>query len=160
MEYVWPARRDRIRLESSSHTPEDHNTKADTLLHHATGHQHLFTNRRQSADDASSFPQKKRYSADGAPAMLRPDSRRLTSSRSFTDLRGISRQNSMKSAFSVSPDYLTANRSISEFPSHGIEQRTDSAPTDFPLDTGIGNDAAEMKTRSAQKTFVHVRISR
>ncbi|KAL5508278.1 FMP27 [Sanghuangporus vaninii] len=156
MEYVWPARRDRRRLE---HTPEDYDASADTF-HHTTGYHRPFVNRRQSVDDASPNHHKKRYSAEGARPLLRPGSRRITSSRSFTDLRGVSRQNSMKSEASVSPSYFTSNRSVTEFPFRETDQmKSDSAPADLPLDISIGDDAAEMKTRSAQKTFVLVRIS-
>ncbi|KAL5488078.1 FMP27 [Sanghuangporus weigelae] len=156
MEYVWPARRDRRRLEQLSLTPEDHDASAETSHSHDTGHHRPFVNRRQSVDDASPIHHKKRYSAEGA-RLLRPDSRRITSSRSFTDLRGVSRQ---KSETSVSPNYFTSNKSFTEFPFHETNQmNSDSAPTNLPLNTSIGDDAAEMKTRSAQKTFVLVRIS-
>ena len=163
MEYVWPARRHRaLEREERPNTPDI----------------------SQSArPDPPPIPITFRQSLDSSRAMDRPHGsleknqlappplRRLGVSRSFTDLRS-----NAKSDFTPSPKgVLTIKTRANDLDYIGKLSRADSENL-FDLaglqpkkrvDSGkqvarrrkIG-DAAEMKTRSSQKTFIMVKISR
>jgi hypothetical protein len=155
MEYLWPARR--VRNQQS-----------------VIGKPDLFPESRDSESGPSDFvlPSLSRSSLDSprvSPGVrldrdrLAPPLRKLGSSRSFTDLR---------SATPGSPNRPLLERTRSS------ERRQPFSPlpsSRLPTDTGAVTkaesskmptseralgDAAEMKTRSSQKTFVLVRISR
>jgi hypothetical protein len=136
MEYIWPARKNR-RKKTEDSAPNVVKVQPSTPTD-------------PSPRDPSPGPSNRvRKSLDHtrlAPVSIR----KLGASRSFTDLR---------SAGSSPMSALQMNRSTDALPSptsgsHPIRRGTSTAP-------GVGrlNDAAIMKTRSAQKTFVAVDIA-
>lgn len=154
MEYVWPARRQRtLAIQERSNSEGSGQT---------------------AMDESNSTPQpSSRKSLDSPRALEKPQTsldisglkppplRRLATSRSFTDLRS--------SSGSVPPTPLTAVshksraadvfRSVSN--SSDVSDSQSKRRTEVVKQPGrkIG-DAAEMKTRSSQKTFILVKISR
>ena len=138
MEYIWPARKNRHKREIE---------QIDSLTSVAKIQPSATTDR--SPRDPS--PGRGRKSMDHT--LLAPiQTRRLGNSRSVTDLR--SAADSPMSAFHMnrSTDALTSPHT----PTSGQQLRRGTA-----LVTGVGGlkDAAIMKTRSAQKTFVAVDIA-
>ena len=136
MEYIWPARKNR-RKKTEDSAPSVVKVQPSTPTD-------------PSPRDPSPGPSNRvRKSLDHtrlAPVSIR----KLGASRSFTDLR---------SAGSSPMSALQMNRSTDALPSptsgsQPIRRGTSTAP-------GVGglNDAAIMKTRSAQKTFVAVDIA-
>ncbi|KAJ6628726.1 golgi-body localization protein domain-containing protein [Mycena sp. CBHHK59/15] len=148
MEYVWPARRNRKRL-----TEDEANTSLDTSPD-------PLVLSRSSLDSprALQMPKGRLFSA---PPSLAPPIK-LSASRSFTDLRTASLQ---------VPSAPTLHRTVSSgalrpFPSspepsiaEGFKKKSRSDSTKLALVPKRRGDAAEMKTRSSQKSFVLVQIS-
>ncbi|KAI5124944.1 hypothetical protein M0805_007371 [Coniferiporia weirii] len=164
MEYVWPARRDRDRRVSENESATSNTlgeiAGSDNLLH---GSENSASNpkimNRASLDAPSKLTRKKRYSIEERRPTL--TSRRITSSRSFTDLRHASHQTS-RDTTPTSSDFLSVDGTSLALDSSVatmVEGRaTDANQMDLPVRKKL-DDAAEMKTRSAQKHFVLVRIS-
>lgn len=156
MEYVWPARRhrnlaveDRASAEGSVQVTGD---KTSVLRSPS----------RKSLDSSRAL-EKQRTSFESS-ALAPPPLRRLGASRSFTDLR----DNSTTSDFTSTPrspiSYkgrtVDAVRLMSNFPDppdNLVKRRNE--PDKQAQRRKVG-DAAEMKTRSSQKTFILVKISR
>lgn len=141
MEYVWPARRNRPNVveNGADEAPED-TTKAVVPS-------------RSSMDSPRS-----RRPTDESLNALEPPLRKVSASRSVTDLRATSLQ------VPPPPPSLHRTRSSgglrrSSGPSEISRQksRNDSSKVSAASNSG---DAAEMKTRSSQKSFVLVRITR
>ncbi|KAJ7094663.1 golgi-body localization protein domain-containing protein [Mycena belliarum] len=149
MEYVWPARRDRKRLADEDAQPmPDNNTPEIIPL-------------SRSSLDSPRLPVSKKATLP-APTLAPP--MKLSASRSFTDLR------SSHSLAATPLPHLHRTLSSSQ-----LRQATTSAtpPAPPPLSKKYRSessnkiahllkktgDAAEMKNRSAQKSFVLVRIS-
>ena len=142
MEYIWPARKNRRKQEVE---------QADTLTSVTTKIQPpalVDTTLQDPSPGPSGRARKSMDHTRLAPVQVR----RLGTSRSFTDLR---------SAGSSPMGFYHMNRSTDVLSSP-------STPTSaYPIRRGTGlapgiaglNDAAIMKTRSAQKTFVAVDIS-
>lgn len=131
MEYLWPARKDRRIRSSSSSADTDDETNIPRIV--AT---------RASLDSPralQTFPSEVTNDATLRPPM---GLRRLGSSRSFTDLRFSTTDPAPKLSRTRSTDALK--------PANQVEPKR--------RDTIM--DATEMKTRSSQKSFVLVRISR
>ena len=159
MEYVWPARRNRKRIENtSSPDPQQITTPSDlpidtTIQHPAAS----IIVTRASLDSPNVLRRGKRFSAEGSRPALQ---RRITASRSFTDLRSAARQSSTSTKTTGSSDLLSANI-LSALDLVFDQRRFVSAPQSMEqVQRKTGDDAVEMKTRSAQKTFILVRISR
>ncbi|KAF8195786.1 golgi-body localization protein domain-containing protein [Mycena galopus ATCC 62051] len=142
MEYVWPARRNRKQAIEDEPPTTTENTPEIMLV-------------RSSLDSPRSQTKK---SSLLAPAVTPPA--RLSASRSFTDLRS--------AATLAPPSRPTLHRTAS---SSALRQGT--MPLAPPIDPSRkknrsdtsnkvakrAGDAAEMKTRSSQKSFVMVRVS-
>ena len=111
MEYVWPARRNRKRIENtSSPDPQQITTPSDlpidtTIQHPAAS----IIVTRASLDSPNVLRRGKRFSAEGSRPALQ---RRITASRSFTDLRSAARQTStsISTKTTGSSDLLSANK--------------------------------------------------
>ncbi|KAF7301766.1 hypothetical protein MIND_00742200 [Mycena indigotica] len=139
MEYVWPGRRDRKRL-SEEETPPTEQPSTEVVL------------ARSSLDS-----QVGKKATLSVPALAPP--MRLSSSRSFTDLR---------SASLSPPSAPQLHRTASSGDLHQAtlrppepmrrKTRSDTSHKSAQLTKKAG-DAAEMKTRSSQKSFVLVKIS-
>jgi hypothetical protein len=156
MEYVWPARKhrnlaieDRANAEGSVQKVED-----ETIVSPSPSRKSLDSYR------ALDKPSTSFESSGLAP----PHLRRLGVSRSFTDLRSSS---STASDFPSAPRSAVSqkNRAADTFRSMSVPDPSDSQ-VKRRNEAGkqaqrrkIG-DAAEMKTRSSQKTFILVKISR
>lgn len=148
MEYVWPARRERKALEGESVEEAASSLKAATSM-------------RSSLD----IPRTPR--AQDAETMLAPPKlRRLHVSRSFTDLRSTAAAPSSLQAPKIrSLQSTRSSEALRQNTAPGaVEHRrpksragTRSGSTGPAPKAG---DAAEMRTRSSQKTFVYVRIAR
>ena len=161
MEYIFPARRERRSIEASI---TQHSRDEDDVF----GSRKLVAVRSESGvldqparDIDSPSPRGKRFSVDERRPTLSPATRKITASRSFTDLRLISRQNTTAST-PISSNYLTADNSFAtDLPSNIAEQGTAVASSSTgSTQKRPKDDAAEMKTRSSQKTFILVRIAR
>jgi hypothetical protein len=148
MEYVWPARRNRQQLIEDEQPLLPADNTPDIMLV------------RSSLD--SPRPLVPRKGSLSPPALAPPA--RLSASRSFTDLR---------SAATLAPPsrpglHRTASSGALRQPTLPVappidpsrkKNRSDSSNKASQLTKKTG-DAAEMKTRSSQKSFVMVRISR
>ncbi|KAI0638130.1 golgi-body localization protein domain-containing protein [Trametes polyzona] len=154
MEYLWPARRARNETptETESFAIPEAFTKPDEL----PAVTYTDSPRHASFD----LPARKSLDTNRlAPPMLR----RLGTSRSFTDLRNSARQDSLQV-----PPRLQRTRS-----SDALKARsTDALAMTKPSTSSGGksahekdrlkqqtDDAAEMKTRASQKTFVRVKVA-
>ncbi|KAJ7276501.1 golgi-body localization protein domain-containing protein [Mycena haematopus] len=145
MEYVWPARRNRKQLiEDESFATAD-NTPDIVLV-------------RSSLDS----PRSQTRNASISPPSLSPA--RLSASRSFTDLRSAvtlappSRPGLHRTASSGALRHGTTTVAPPMDPSRK-KNRSDSSNKVAQLTRRKTGDAAEMKTRSSQKSFVMVRVS-
>jgi len=158
MEYVWPARRDRKRLEKNSGEVNGGNA-FDLSENTIVGSSKQGTNGRSSLDSPRTHSVKKLAVEDNRSKGI---SKRLGSSRSFTDLRLSARKDSAQST--LSSGYLAVDKSAVT----KAARTADADSLDIDLTTlhmeeahkgGQNDDATEMKSRSSQKTFVLVRIS-
>ncbi|KAJ7047262.1 golgi-body localization protein domain-containing protein [Mycena alexandri] len=142
MEYVWPARRNRkLQIEDESLPPTADNAPEVVLA-------------RASLDSPRTQTAKK---ATLSAPMLSPPIK-LSASRSFTDLRSASltppappRLHRTASSGALRQAPLSAAPSVKK-------NRSESSNKVAQLSKKAG-DAAEMKTRSSQKSFVFVRVS-
>ncbi|GLB33910.1 putative RNA pol II promoter Fmp27 protein [Lyophyllum shimeji] len=133
MEYLWPARKHRNSIE-------DAKKKADEP-------QRLAVDYRTSLDSPRALrgPNPSHESGKGE---LVPPLRKLGNSRSFTDLRGIAKDSLMVPTFHK----LHSTETLRLDDAEGTSKRKGKA-------TMKENDAAEMKIRTSQKSFVLVKIS-
>lgn len=139
MEYVWPARRGRnqtdthctIRDLSESHRPSEQPPPRSSL-------------------ESGLLLQKPRRSLDSN--RLSPSLRRLGSSHSFTDLRSAAAESTK------TPVETSFGRAAT--PDLNINEDSWSVRKVNREDQPGKDDAVEMKTRSSQKTFILVKISR
>lgn len=156
MEYVWPARRqralaiqERTNSEGSGQTAMDESISTPQL------------SSRRSLDSPRAL-EKPRTSLDTS-GLKPPPLRKLATSRSFTDLRSSSAGSSVPptplTALSHKSRATDAFRSVSNSSEVSDSQARRRTETAKQLGRKIG-DAAEMKTRSSQKTFILVKISR
>ncbi|KAL0572042.1 Protein SABRE [Marasmius crinis-equi] len=148
MEYLWPARKNRTQAIED----DDENPEQDFAVLPA----------RSSLDSPRPHNMSRQNSGTTTPTGLAPPLRRLGASRSFTDLRSSLTESSRP----LSPA-LHKTRS-----SEGLRERANTKAPDL-LEVGRSKsragslhesssktgDAAEMRTRSSQKTFILVRIS-
>jgi hypothetical protein len=150
MEYVWPARKHRkltsVQPEIHSHVLPGPNAYASTGVH------------RSSLD--SSLPIQASRQTPPASYMESPPLRKLGVSRSFTDLRSALPERSQmpqlhrtRSSHGYQPKFASTELADARM----TRERVNPSLT---LNRQKHGDAAEMKTRSSQKTFVLVRISR
>lgn len=160
MDYLWPARRTRQQevSQTESFILPEHIATADTKKS-ADLPAFTYTDSPRHA----SFDVHPRKSLDAnrlAPLPLR----RLGTSRSFTDLRGarqdslqvprIHRTNSSSSLRTKSTDALSMSKPTLSIASKGTFDSRDKQRKQE------SDDAAEMKTRASQKTFVKVKVAR
>jgi Golgi-body localisation protein domain len=121
--------------------------------------QYLFPDRKARQVQEASEPTKTpvRASADSprtaqpGEGLSLPAPRRLATSRSFSDLRG-AREHSLLTA----PAFLSKNRSTDSL----NNLSTPNSTTQSEQEVRDSSEAAVMKNRSSQKSFVFVRISR
>jgi hypothetical protein len=146
MEYVWPARKHR-KLADDAH--------AQTMAR-AVSSASLMTSSTSRASLGS--PPSPLPSPD--PDKLAAPLRKVGASRSFTDLR---------TSFKDHLEPIPLQRTRSSQGRHGqfgppdntaVATRRDNGDSHLAVDRKKRGDAAEMRTRSSQKTFVLVRISR
>ncbi|KAF9268076.1 hypothetical protein L218DRAFT_994841 [Marasmius fiardii PR-910] len=153
MEYLWPARKDRHKaIEKEDESSQE---GGYTLVPRVS---------LDSATPTTPSRQNTNLSSDAPSSGLAPPLRRLGASRSFTDLRS----SLIESTPLLSPalhrtrsseilrDERTSTRSPEVLQVGRSKSRVDAVDQPSPK---IG-DAAEMRTRSSQKTFVLVRIPR
>jgi hypothetical protein len=156
MEYVWPARRHRnLAIEDKANAERSVQKIEDDIS----------TSRppsRKSLDSSRALdnPQISFDSRGLAP----PPLQRLSASRSFTDLRNSSTASDFpptpRSAVPHKSRTADVFRSTSNFPDPPdslVKRRNEAAKL---IERPKIGDAAEMKTRSSQKTFILVKISR
>lgn len=136
MEYVWPARRGRDQTNPIRDLPESHRPSEQPPP--------------RSSLESALLLQKPRRSLDSN--RLAPGLRKLGSSRSFTDLRSAAAESTKTPVETSFGRAATPDLSVNE-DSRSIRKvnREDQPGKD---------DAVEMKTRSSQKTFILVKISR
>jgi hypothetical protein len=155
MEYVWPARRHRnLAIENRAYSEKS----------------------AQKIEDDMSVPQPSRKSLDSSRALDKrrisfdsnglapPPLQRLRPSRSFTDLRNsgalsevATTSRSTISHKSRAADVSRSTSNLLEAPDNLVKRKNEAAKQVQRRTIG---DAAEMKTRSSQKTFILVKISR
>lgn len=136
MEYVWPARRQRKAIESAG--GEGDITPVETSY--------------LNIPAPLESPGLSRTQSNLSPSSLTPPPlRRLGVSRSFTDLRSAVAEASPKF------ESLHRTRSTENLQVDGSGARRPKSRHGKAFKAG---DAAEMKTRSSQKSFVLVRVSR
>lgn len=154
MEYVWPARRNRDSI-SSSDREVDSAASSATIIQRAASNDAS----RSSLDSHPVVKYGNRISSDEQrrPTLGFP-SRRLTSSRSFNDLRSTSR---LQSGYLASPGPEKSDLFFNKNESRPANIRRNSSNLlDVTSKQKSKDDAIEMKSRSAQKTFVLVQVSR
>lgn len=143
LEYVWPARKQRALAAAGASTSE--------------------TPAQRKSDEE---PRPSRKSMDSSRALngsngLKPPAlRRLGTSRSFTDLRGSIPSDSRPPSRSGTPQ---RTRTLDKFRSRSQTNLLDPSEGQIKkrqVSARKAGDAAEMKTRSSQKTFILVKISR
>ena len=153
MEYVWPARQHRKSLDSDGR---------DTVTNSSITAQRTASvdANRASLDSHPAVKYGNRVSSDEPrrPNLGLPP-RRLTSSRSFNDLRSASRQ---QSTYLETPVPSTTDLFSLKNESRPAQIRRDSSNLLLGSSSRqrSRDDAVEMKSRSAQKTFVLVQVSR
>jgi hypothetical protein len=146
MEYLWPARKNRNAISDRERDVDSDSTDPPA---------------RASLD--SSRVQRIQGASISNTRLEPPALRRLGASRSFTDLRSTARQgtNSLYLQRNRSTDILDSETTVSEF---GEIHARSKSRAGIRKGTMAGKrkegDAAEMRTRSSQKTFILVRISR
>ena len=138
MEYVWPARRGRNQTGSQG-------TLRDLAESHRPPEQ---PPSRPSLEPA--LLHKPRVSLDSN--RLAPNLRKLGPSRSLTDLRGAAAETTRTS---VETSFCRATT-----PDLNLDEDSRSIRKVNREDRLEKDDAVEMKTRSSQKTFILVKISR
>lgn len=151
MEYVWPARQHRKSIESvrkdagqTTSSPIQRTTSVDTG--------------RVSLDSHPAAKYGRVSSEEPRRQNLGLPSKRLTSSRSFNDLRSASRQ---QSTYLSTADPSTSDLSSFKNDNRPSQVRRESSNVlAFTSRQRSRDDAIEMKSRSAQKTFVLVQVSR
>uniref|UniRef100_A0A0W0FJY9 Uncharacterized protein n=1 Tax=Moniliophthora roreri TaxID=221103 RepID=A0A0W0FJY9_MONRR len=151
MEYLWPARKDRPEAieEGSLEIIGDPQTTVQV-------------SGRSSLDSPRSIMSRQASNSGTPSSGLAPPLRRLGASRSFTDLRMSASESS-----ELSRPLLQRTRSSEALRLRGnvkTPESLDHTRTMKKPDANGGRnssagDAAEMRTRSSQKTFVLVRIS-
>lgn len=139
MEYLWPARRGRSSRQSNRKTDVYSNDSAESSTPSSS---------QSDPTIESNNSRSARFSIDDARPTRRP-SKRLGGSKSFSDLRAASRQNSTNDSNSTARA-LTVGVGEEDLLGVDLSQTLSS----------FKGDAAEMKNRSAQKTFIWVRIAR
>ncbi|KAK7060550.1 Protein SABRE [Paramarasmius palmivorus] len=157
MEYLWPARKTRQKaLEDSSFEVVGSGSEA-----------HVSISGRSSLDSTPRANMSRQASDSEHPSSgLTPPLRRLGASRSFTDLRmsaleSESTHPALQRTRSSEGLRARANTKPPESFDHPrVRSRVDSSVRRDDINGNTTGDAAEMRTRSSQKTFVLVRISR
>ena len=142
MEYIWPARKNRRKREADQPHPS---TPVTTKVQPPTP---VDTTPQDPIPSSSGRIRKSMDHTRLAPIQVR----RLGTSRSFTDLR--SAGNSPMSSYHMNRSSDALSSPSTPTSSHPVRRGTTLAP-------GVAGsvDAAIMKTRSAQKTFVAVDIA-
>ncbi|KAF8639713.1 hypothetical protein AX17_000975 [Amanita inopinata Kibby_2008] len=133
MEYLWPARKDRHG------DAEDDTNEAALLGESANRTQDSFT-KRTSLDSSRALQTTTHVT-------LAPPLRKLGTSRSFSDLRAPKHSDNLRSAF------IHSNRSVEALGSQHEANKGIRSSASSKRDV-----AAEMKNRSAKKTFILVKI--
>ncbi|KAH8105900.1 golgi-body localization protein domain-containing protein [Cristinia sonorae] len=157
MEYVWPARRIRKELVNEPEEITPVNGPPSPTLHVSP-----VTPRATASMD---IPSPTRRSMDSNRLTPNP-LRRLAASRSFTDLRA-DRSETRSDTLQVhrplmrtkSSDGLFALTMSSPLLGNPPSQLSEESSNRVGSPKQANDDAAEMKTRSSQKTFVWVRVS-
>lgn len=154
MEYIWPARKHRRKLDKGhdAQPPKHLLDQTDLPRRPSTG------SRRPSMDILSRKPRKSLDLNTNSNSLRPGPLRRLGTSRSFTDLKSAANLGSGYSAPTLHRNHST----------DALSQPVSPSEASGPTRKGTGyfatmqqtNDAVEMKTRSSQKTFVAVDISR
>ncbi len=165
MEYVWPSRKDRRG------NPGDSQEKELLPIAPVEIRVRSPTSGRSSIDSPRALHSPKALEPSGQ-ATLSPPHRKLKNSRSFTDLRVTKESNisSPPSFLAATPLTKRANSSeplnfssLFDAPGLSIPGPNAVANTDANIVDQNGKsdgDAQVMKSRSAQKTFVLVRVAR
>lgn len=138
MEYVWPARRERNQPDTQCtirDLPESHHPSEPPP---------------RSSLESAQLLQKPRGSLDSN--RLAPSLRKLGASRSFTDLRSAAAESTR------TPVETSFGRAAT--PDLNVNEDSRSIRRVNREDRPGKDDAVEMKTRSSQKTFILVKISR
>ncbi|KAF9008973.1 golgi-body localization protein domain-containing protein [Cyathus striatus] len=147
MEYVWPSRRNR-QESSEPTTPATPATPLKVVIKSPVSS-------RSSLDSPRTLHHTNLESKDST---LTPPLRKLGSSRSFTDLRS-SKDTRLLKPFTIqrthSSESLMVQRQVQ---ATGLNRKLDDNE-DVGVEEDNAGDAAVMKTRSSQKTFVLVKIS-
>ncbi|KAL0070669.1 Protein SABRE [Marasmius tenuissimus] len=159
MEYLWPARKERHRAVENDDDLESDKPERDHTVFPA----------RASLDSPRPYSMSRQNSEAVTPGdqTLAPPLRRLGASRSFTDLRSAAADNARSLSPTLQSAALPKTRS-----SENLRERANGRNPDL-LEAGRSKsragslheesaksgDAAEMRTRSSQKTFILVRIS-
>lgn len=156
MEYLWPARRDRPGAI------EDVSSPMDNVAHPRASEEsdHSAKSPSRSSLDSPWAPHSRKTPHSGRT--LLPPLRKLGASRSFTDLRSATSENMTlqkpKIHRSRSSDLLNATlETPPDSPEGRVPRKHGPSGKGDPRSAG---DAAEMKTRSSQKSFVLVRLYR
>lgn len=146
MEYVWPARKQRQNV-------------IDNALNISQQEQAQVRSPKLAA--RSSLDSPRSFHGFGNQG-LAPPLRKLGASRSFTDLRSTKDSSFLHPPMIHKTQSTESLRSLTDasgtLDNHALSRRTDPKGLNEE-DKGAG-DAAEMKMRSSQKTFVLVKLSR
>ncbi len=152
MEYLWPARRTRnITDDTIANSPDAH-------------HKKILPPSRTSLDSPRGLTHS-RQASEPENAKLAPPTglRRLGTSRSFTNLRDAasSRPQPFRApTLSRTRSSAALGHEAQLADAAAAERRVKTNKADVVQEPKQRGDAAEMRTRSSQKTFVLVRISR
>lgn len=143
MEYVWPARKNRAlpsaATSTSSNPPSRPPSRTDVS--------------RSASRTSIDYERNRRDSGDNLNA---PSPVRLRSSRSYTELSTARTDANVLKSRTKTLDAYSAHAFQTE-PGDKGKRKDENSSKAVARKAG---DAAEMKTRSSQKTFIHVKISR
>ncbi|KAG6854824.1 hypothetical protein C0991_012014 [Blastosporella zonata] len=131
MEYMWPARK-------VHHIDDDEEEEASTTI-----------DQRMSLDSPRALQASKPSSESSSKGQLAPPLRKLGTSRSFTDLRGSAKKDTLSVP---SMNRMHSSESLRKMALLGDTDKHKGK-------SSKKDDAAEMKTRTSQRSFVLVRIS-
>ncbi|KZT20386.1 hypothetical protein NEOLEDRAFT_1122781 [Neolentinus lepideus HHB14362 ss-1] len=152
MEYVWPGRKNRRKeLEDAAVDEPESMTSAEAEAAPTV----LVKKGRTSLDSAR--PLQTVHPSLDMNRLAPPPLRRLGASRSFTDLRSAASTGSQVSRIQRTNSH--AHLSETSADSHPLGRRTSTrSNTTTQRNASEEGDAALMKTRSSQKTFIRVRV--
>lgn len=157
MEYLWPGRKNRRRDSEEAHM-EAHVEEPESMTSEEAAAVPILRPKRPARSSLDSArPLQTAHASLDINRLAPPPLRRLGVSRSFTDLRSAASSSSQAPRLERANSYAPFGESATQ--AHPLSRRTSTrSDTIKPRNASEEGDAALMKTRSSQKTFIRVRV--